>query len=268
MATKEPSRTRSVLITGCSDGGIGAALAQCFASHPNLHVYASARSIAKMSELSTIPNITLLALDVTSPESIKIAVTTLQKATGGSLDILVNNAGCGYTMPYLDSDIEVAKALFEVNVWGPMRVTQAVQHMLVQARGTVVTVGSTAESLGLAYQSNVSLLILQFCEYVADQVGIIGVYCGSKAANRTMSETLRVELEPLGVKCLHVTTSFVKTSWFDNVPTFKLPNESYYQPIEKDIKSAAQDHGFQMMPAAEFNKQLLVVDWTNLIERA
>lgn len=173
MNSKEHSPTRSVLITGCSDGGIGAALARSFASHPNLQVYATARSISKMSDLSTVPHVTLLALDVTAPESIETAVATLQKTTGGTLDILVNNAGCGYTMPYLDTDVDVAKALFEVNVWGPMRVTQAVQHMLVQSQGTVVTIGSTAESLGLAYQSKFgpyrSLLRCQ--NSVADCVG-------------------------------------------------------------------------------------------------
>jgi 1-acylglycerone phosphate reductase len=173
MNSKEHSPTRSVLVTGCSDGGIGAALARSFASRPDLQVYATARSISKMSDLSTVPRVTLLALDVTAPESIETAVATLQKATGGTLDILVNNAGCGYTMPYLDTDVDVAKALFEVNVWGPMRVTQAVQHMLVQAQGTVVTIGSTAESLGLAYQSKFgpyrSLLRCQ--DSVADCVG-------------------------------------------------------------------------------------------------
>jgi short-subunit dehydrogenase len=55
--------------------------------------------------------------------------------------------------------------------------------------------------------SNVRTLLLIAVERT------LGVYCGSKAANRIMSESLRVELEPLGVKCLHVTTSFVKTSW-------------------------------------------------------
>jgi short-subunit dehydrogenase len=52
----------------------------------------------------------------------------------------------------LDTDVKTAKNLFDVNVWGPMMVTQAFRHMLVEAKGTVVTVGSTAELLGLAYQ--------------------------------------------------------------------------------------------------------------------
>lgn len=81
---------------------------------------------------------------------------------------------------------------------------------------------------------------------------LIGVYCGSKAANHIMSESLRLELEPLGVKCLHVTTSFVKTSWFDNIPRFKLPEDSYYLSIAKEIETKTEEHGYKMMPTAVY----------------
>src|SRR6195952_1373824 len=116
---------RSVLITGCSNGGIGSALTVSLSKHPDVHIYASARNIDKMSDLASLPNVTLLSLDVTSPPSIDAAFDKIQKTTGGKLDYLVNNAGSGYTIPYLDTDLEVARKMFEVNVWGPMRVTQA-----------------------------------------------------------------------------------------------------------------------------------------------
>jgi short-subunit dehydrogenase len=67
-----------------------------------------------------------------------------------------------------------------------------------------------------------------------------------------MSESLRIELEPLGVKCLHVTTSFVETSWFRNVPVFRLPEDSYYKPVSAKIERAAQGHGYKTMPAAVY----------------
>lgn len=105
-----------------------------------------------MSDLAYLPNVTLLELDVTSPTSISAAAERV-KADGGRLDILVNNAGFGYTSPYLDNDVDICKDMFEVNVWGPVRVTQSFIGLLVEAQGKVVMIGSTAEMMGIPYQS-------------------------------------------------------------------------------------------------------------------
>src|SRR4051794_16236386 len=123
---KEDKAKDSVLITGCSDNSIGSALALAFASH-GLHVFATARSLQRMSHLINHPNITLLQLDVTSPPSIFAAASAVQSSVpgGGRLKYLVNNAGAGYTMPVLDIDIEKAKEVMDANFWGVLRVTQA-----------------------------------------------------------------------------------------------------------------------------------------------
>src|ERR1700748_1171583 len=104
------SAKRSVLITGCSDGGLGAALAIAF-HEAGLHVYATARDPSKMKELSAL-GIETLTLDVLSDSSIAACVSQLT-----SLDILVNNAGAGYSMPVSDISITEAKKLFDLNVW-------------------------------------------------------------------------------------------------------------------------------------------------------
>lgn len=96
-------------------------------------------------------------------------------------------------MPYLDADVELCKRMFDVNVWGAMRVTQAFAGMVVEAGGVVVMAGSTAELFGLPWQA---------------------AYCGSKAALRIMSEALRIELKPLGVKVLYISTGFVASNWY------------------------------------------------------
>jgi 1-acylglycerone phosphate reductase len=84
---------KSVLITGCSEGGIGDALAQEF-HNKGLHVFATARDLAKVAHLKVL-GLEILQLDVTSQESIQNTVDEVQKATGGKLDFLVNNAGSG-----------------------------------------------------------------------------------------------------------------------------------------------------------------------------
>lgn len=84
---------KSVLITGCSKGGIGDALAQEF-YNKGLGVFATARDLTKIEHLKVM-GLEVLQLDVTSQESIRQAVEEVQKATGGKLDFLVNNAGSG-----------------------------------------------------------------------------------------------------------------------------------------------------------------------------
>jgi 1-acylglycerone phosphate reductase len=84
---------KSVLITGCSKGGIGDALAQEFYSK-GLLVFATARDLSKVEHLKSL-GLTTLKLDVTSAESIKNAVAEVEAVTGGKLDFLVNNAGMG-----------------------------------------------------------------------------------------------------------------------------------------------------------------------------
>jgi NAD(P)-dependent dehydrogenase (short-subunit alcohol dehydrogenase family) len=58
------------------------------------------------------------------------------------LDILVNNAGVGYSMPVLDLDIGRAKALYDTNVWGPVRMVQSFSEPLIAKRGRVVNISS------------------------------------------------------------------------------------------------------------------------------
>lgn len=84
---------RSALITGCSKGGIGDALAQEF-HRKGVRVFAAARDITKITHLQAM-GIDVLSLDVVSTDSIQAAISLVNKATGGKLDFLVNSAGKG-----------------------------------------------------------------------------------------------------------------------------------------------------------------------------
>jgi NAD(P)-dependent dehydrogenase (short-subunit alcohol dehydrogenase family) len=100
---------RTVLITGCSDGGLGAALA--IALHKaGLYVYATARNVVKITQVSTT-GIHTTSLNFTSETSIAACVARIS-----SLEILVNNAGGGYSMPISDLSIIEAKKVFDLNV--------------------------------------------------------------------------------------------------------------------------------------------------------
>lgn len=138
---------KTVLITGCSEGGIGHALATEFQSR-GLRVFATARTVSKMASLASLLSVTLLPLDVTSAESLAAAAAAVSEQTGGRLDYLVNNAGMQVVKPLLDFDLSQARTMYEANVFGAVAAVQAFAPLLLAAKGTVVNIASIA---GLMY---------------------------------------------------------------------------------------------------------------------
>ena len=119
---------RVVLITGCSTG-IGLATALAFARGGDT-VVASMRNVAKADPLMKRAadeglTVGLVQLDVTDDASVTAAVVEVEKLHG-AVDVVVNNAGVGYDGPIETIDIDRARAVYEANVWGPVRVSRAV----------------------------------------------------------------------------------------------------------------------------------------------
>lgn len=200
------SLQKRILITGCSADGIGAALALALARKGH-HIFATARKLSKIPEsLVSLSNVTPVQLDVTSPESITEAVRVVEDH-GVGLDVLINNAGSGYTMPLLDVDIKIAQQTYDTNVWGVIRTTQAFAPLLLRSRGKIVTLSSVGGVTNTPW---------------------IGIYSSSKSAITTISETLRLELAPLGINVLTVMVGTVTTSFHSNEPEFSLPNSSHF----------------------------------------
>jgi 1-acylglycerone phosphate reductase len=136
MTSKE-----TVLITGCSDDGIGYGLAVQFQKR-GYHVFATARDVSKMSKLRDLADVTLLQLDVIEQADIEAAVEAVTKETGGTLNYLISNAGRNHFMPILDEDIDTVKALFNVNVFGPLALTKAFAPLVIKAKGSIAFITS------------------------------------------------------------------------------------------------------------------------------
>lgn len=142
----ETMNRKFVLVTGCSERGIGYAFVHSFLNQ-GYHVFATARTLSKMGSLASLTDVTLLPLDVNDPASIATVVDIVQKTTARKLDCLVNNAGASYIMPLLDSDLQEGRSLFEVNFWAVLALTQAFAPLLIAAQGVVVNIGSIAGRL-------------------------------------------------------------------------------------------------------------------------
>lgn len=141
---------KTALITGCSDGGIGAAMAKILCEK-GYHVFATLRNTSKAGTLAALNNVDILDLEVTSEESIARCVEQVKERTGGTLDMLVNNAGRDFVMPLLDTNIKEAKKVFDVNFWSVLAVTQAFAPMVIKAKGVIVNHSSIGWNLTIAW---------------------------------------------------------------------------------------------------------------------
>jgi NAD(P)-dependent dehydrogenase (short-subunit alcohol dehydrogenase family) len=131
-----------------------------------MHIFATARNISKMGALADKQNITLVHLDVTDRASIKSAVATVSEATGGKLDYLVNNAGRNRYMPVLDEDLDVARQVFETNVWGAVAVLQGFKGLVISAKGVVVSVSSVGGHCTVPYMGISSPLLSERVDFM------------------------------------------------------------------------------------------------------
>lgn len=181
---------QSILITGASSG-IGEACAVHLA-HKGFRVYAAARRAEKLRELEGVAGgrITPVALDVTDEGSVEKAMAQI-KDDGAVLFGLVNNAGISVMGPIEDTPIDDWRRQYETNVFGLVRMTQAVLPQMRKAgRGRIVNIGSVAGRIAAPFQ---------------------GVYASSKHAVEGISDSLRRELEPLGLKVSLVRPGFINT---------------------------------------------------------
>lgn len=129
---------KSCLVTGCSEGGVGASIAEAF-KDKGYQVFATARSPTKIPQsLYGAPNVTILALDVTTSQSIAEAAEAVKKQTGGALDVLINNAGVGLELPALDTPIAEARRVFDSNFFAVLEMVQVFSPMLIRAKGCIV----------------------------------------------------------------------------------------------------------------------------------
>ncbi|PHH86719.1 hypothetical protein CDD83_9853 [Cordyceps sp. RAO-2017] len=150
----DPVRKPSVLITGCTPGGIGHALALEFHAR-GCHVIATARRLEVIQELEG-KGLTIIPLDVTSKESVASCRAKVGELTNGRLDILVNNAGRPHVFPALDNDIEDARLTYETNVLGPMLMVQSFIDLLIPARGLIINVSSASSEVPYLFNPLVS----------------------------------------------------------------------------------------------------------------
>lgn len=194
-------KSRVALVTGASSG-IGEAAARELA-HAGFTVYGTSRKAAAGEQRD---GVTFLPLDVTDDASVAAAVG---EALGrsGRIDVLVNNAGVGTAGAAEESSLEQARAIFDTNVFGSIRVSRAVlPHMREQGSGRIINVSSV-----------VGLLPAPF----------MALYSATKHAIEGYSESLDHEVREYGVRVLLVEPAYTKTSFGAHAVTADEPLAVY-----------------------------------------
>ncbi|MGQ9778998.1 MAG: SDR family oxidoreductase [Bacillota bacterium] len=231
---KEP---RTVLITGASTG-IGAAIALRLARE-GYRVFGTTRRLKNLENAPPALRaataeagggasfrypIRFVELDVTDPATIAAALEQVY-AEAGRIDVLINNAGWGTFGSVEELPVETARALFDVLVFGPLRMIQAVVPRMRERReGTVINITSIAARAVIPFQAH---------------------YSAAKAALEALTIGLRQELLPFGVRVVAVAPTDINTR-FNDVTVFAPAKDSPYRPwsepcwrvIDENLKKA------------------------------
>ena len=209
---------KTVLITGASSG-IGRATALYLAER-GYSVIGTSRSADRLSSLveeasSKGLRFTPLELDINSDEGVYGTLRHLLKGIG-SVDVLVNNAGYGLWGPVEVLSTSELRAQFETNVFGSVRLIKAVVPAMVrQGRGTIINVSSVEGRLATPF---------------------IGGYAASKFALEGLSEALRYELWPFGIRVAIVEPGLFDSDFHRNqliAGGAKDPGSAYSSYIER-----------------------------------
>ncbi|HIF0232828.1 TPA: SDR family oxidoreductase [Legionella pneumophila] len=197
---------KTVLITGCSTG-IGHATALKFQSL-GWNVAATMRTPEQDNTLHLLERTICPKLDVTDLGSMQTALEeTLNHF--GTIDVLVNNTGYGLTGPFEGLREEQIYRQFETNVFGLMRLTQVLLPLFrVNQKGLIINVSSMGGRIIFPFYS---------------------VYHATKWAVEGFTESLRFEVEPLGIRVKLIEPGAVKTDFYErsNDNSLKLSPEEY-----------------------------------------
>jgi NAD(P)-dependent dehydrogenase (short-subunit alcohol dehydrogenase family) len=197
-----------VVVTGAFRG-IGKAITQKFVQ-AGYQVFGTTR---QASPLRTGDRV--LRLDVQDDESVEKCVNAVLAETG-RIDFLINNAGISIYGAIEEVSLAQIKAVFETNLFGVVRMTQAVlPSMRRQASGRVINIGSVAGFLPMPYQA---------------------AYAASKHALAGWTETLDLEVRRFGIRAILIQPGFIRTDIDRNSTTGALLKDIYGEERSRVIE--------------------------------
>jgi NAD(P)-dependent dehydrogenase (short-subunit alcohol dehydrogenase family) len=218
MASSLSSSDQKVAVVTGSSSGIGFETSLTLARSGFL-TYATMRNLGKGATIKSVAAeeglpIHVVQLNVTEERSINDAIHSI-KSDVGRIDVLVNNAGYGLNGAFEDLAMEEIKAQYETNLFGVIRVTQAVLPIMrKQKSGIIVNISSGAGRFGYPGGS---------------------AYVSTKFAIEGLSESMAYELEPFRIRVVLVEPGVIKTNFVNSIVAAKKsqdPNSPYAQLMQ------------------------------------
>ena len=213
----------ATLITGCSTG-IGLATAIHLAGRGH-SVYASVRDLATSEGLRGATEeagvaLTVLSLDVDSPESIRAGVERVVEEAG-RVDVLVNNAGVGDLWAVEDTTETDLLQMFRTNVFGPIALIRAVlPGMRAAGSGTIVNVSSVSARIVSAFS---------------------GPYAATKYALEAITQAVAVEGAAHGIRCVAIEPGFTQTPMLEKALSSLPSADGPYSTVAGFIRALYKD---------------------------
>jgi len=243
MSSKNMTKVREkvALVTG-SSSGIGFETSLLLAKN-GFHTFASVRNLEKAKAIMNISDkgelpIQVVELDITSDKSVNAAINKI-KEEANRIDVVVNNAGYSLIGALEDLSMDEIKEQFETNLFGTIRVIKvALPIMREQQAGTIVNVSSMAGRVGFP---------------------LFPAYSSTKFALEGVSESLRLETDPLGIKIVLIEPGTIKSNFASNAIAGKKatePSSPYSSSIKTLLKSTTRFIN-QGTPAEEVAKVIL-----------
>lgn len=218
--TAQPSQVW--MVTGCSTG-FGRHLVEHLLGQGQ-KVVVTARDVNTVSHFTDHGDALALPLDVVNREQCASVVDTAVDHFG-TIDVLVNNAGIGYFGAVEETDDKTARRLFDVNFFGTANTIHAVLPVMrSQRRGTIINLTSIGGLAGFP---------------------AVGYYSASKFAVEGLSESLRIEVAPLGLHVMVVEPSGFRTNWASSSNEVADPIPDYDQTAGQARRAYHQSVGNQ-----------------------
>jgi NAD(P)-dependent dehydrogenase (short-subunit alcohol dehydrogenase family) len=211
------SNQRVAVVTGSSSGnGYETSLTLArngFLTYATMRNLNKSENIKSLAEKEKLP-LKIVQLDVTDDRSVNNAMQSIT-AESNRIDVLVNNAGYPLSGAFEDLGMEEIKAQYETNLFGVIRVTQAVLPIMrKQKSGIIVNISSVAGRFGFS---------------------VLSAYSSTKFAVEGLSESMAYELEPFGIKLVLAEPGFIRTNIVNSTVVAKKsqdPNSPYSQLMQ------------------------------------
>jgi NAD(P)-dependent dehydrogenase (short-subunit alcohol dehydrogenase family) len=225
-----------VLITGASSG-VGQSTARLL-SRKNYKVFGTTRNPAKAE---IMPGVDMLPLDVRVDDSVRACVEAVFNRAG-RIDVLINNAGYELAGAVEEVTSADARAQFETNFFGVIRVVNAVlPSMRRQRHGHIINVGSIAGVTSIPF---------------------LGIYSASKFALEGYTEALRQEVKPFSIRVSLTEAGFLKTPMMNNrqIATNRIAEYDQWRTRALDAIRAYEEKGPGPELVAETLLQIMASD--------